>query len=143
MKATTLLLSQHRRIQALVEAAAKCIERREEHTFALVEAVAAQIATEEDILYPVVERELALDVSVHREAHVRARLAMFRLATASKDAFEHDLYHLDRILRDHVLAESALVRALEAKMSNGSLIRLGQRMHDFHQRLRAVSERAA
>jgi hypothetical protein len=137
MKATTLLLSQHRHIQTLVDeaSAAKSREPPDERTFALVEAVAAHLAIEEGVLYPIVERELALDVTAHRDAHVRARLAMFRLATTSSDGFEHDLAILDRVLRDHALAESAIIRALESKMSDGGLIRLGQKMSEFHRRL--------
>ena len=136
MKATTLLLFQHRRIQTLVDAAAKSRDARDEHTLALTDAVTAHLATEEAVLYPVVEREMALDMSLHRAAHVRARLALFRLATASSEGFAEDLAHLDRVMREHALSSSALVRALEDHMSDAGLIRLGQRMNDFERRLR-------
>ena len=131
MKATTLLLSHHHRIQNLIESAAKDLEAREEQTLALLQAVSWQIATEERVLYPVVERELALDTSSHRKAHVRARLALFRLATTSASAFDEHLAGLDRVLRAHALAESEIVRALEDRMSEAGLIRLGQRMNEF------------
>jgi hypothetical protein len=127
MKATTLLLSRQQRIQALVRAAT----RSDEHALALLEAVATQIAVEEGILYPVAERELAVDTSVHRGGHVRVRLALFRLATAPKAAFEKYLAHLDQVLRDHALAESAIVRALEDRMTDAGLVRLGHEMIEF------------
>jgi hypothetical protein len=138
MKATTLLLFQHRRIQTLV-AAAKKRGAYGEHAILLVEAVAEQIAATEGVLYPVVERDLALDVSAHKDAHRRARNALARLATTSGVEFREELARLDLILREHALAESAIVRALEDRMSDGSLIHLGLRMSEFQQGLRRRS----
>jgi hypothetical protein len=100
-----------------------------------MEAVATHIATAEGVIYPVVERDLALDVSPQRDGHVRARLALFRLATTSEEAFPRHLAWLDRVLREHALAESAIVRAMEESLSPAALIRLGERMTEFQMRL--------
>ena len=137
MKVTTLLLSQHRRIQNLVAhtASAEDAAAREANALALVQAVSCHIATEERVVYPVVERELALDTTAHRSRHVRARLALFRLATTSPAAFEEHLAGLDQVMREHALAESAIVRALESHLSDAGLNYLGERVHEFRQKM--------
>jgi hypothetical protein len=139
MKATTLVLSQHRRIQKLVDAAAYDAAKRDVRTHALIEAIVTHLATEETILYPEIERTLALDLREHRAGHVRARLALFRVATSPTrtDAFCTHLSRLDHVLRDHALRESGTVRTLEDSMSDGVLRRIGKKMVEFQRALTA------
>lgn len=137
MKATTLLLAHHRTIQELVSAAIADAEAREKRTSDLVEAIVAHIATEETVLYPTVERELAVDLRALRASHVKTRLALFRVVTAATHSVEFASYlaTLDMAMREHALGESQLVRTLEDQMSDTGLHRLGEKMQEFESSL--------
>jgi hypothetical protein len=137
MKATTLLLAQHHRIQKLVDRAALDARARDERTAELLEAVVTYLSTEETVLCPTLERELELDLREHRAAHVRARLALFRVATAPthSEGFISHLSWLDRVLHDLALIESGVVRSLEEALDEQTLRGLGARMLEFQRAL--------
>jgi hypothetical protein len=144
MKATTLLLSQHHRIQRLIDLALSDGNARDIRTSAVIEAVLIHLETEEIVFFPAIERQLSLDLREHRQAHVRARLALFRLATAPTegDQLEDCIGSLRGIFRDHALRESQIVRVLEESLSDTGLRALGEAMQAFQDTSRDLKERA-
>jgi hypothetical protein len=139
IKATTLLLARHRRIQKLVDVAACEPSKRDDATNDLIEAIITHLATVETVLYPEIERELLLDMREHWAALVHARLALFRVATASPhtESYVSHLSWLDRVMRDHALREGGVVRILEDAMSEAKLQWIGARMVEFERALAA------
>jgi iron-sulfur cluster repair protein YtfE (RIC family) len=135
MKATTLLLKQHRKLEGIVDALATQTHLRNPLLLELAEELMAHIAIKKTILYPCAQRALDASLRQHHASLDRARAALRLLATPGQDArsFPERLDALKDVVHAHiVLQEETLFPAVERVTDAYSLGRLGERMEAFH-----------
>ncbi|HEY8040692.1 MAG TPA: hypothetical protein VIF15_12895 [Polyangiaceae bacterium] len=110
MRTATLIVRQQRHIHGLLQTMHESPSTREEGLLDAVDAVTAMLLLEDVVL-----RSGLVDpgqVARHQDAHTRARLALFRIATAAvhSAAFCSHLLELDHLFGERV---GDLARAVE------------------------------
>ncbi len=105
---------------------ARATARRDDALLALLDAAMAQLAVEGAALRALAERGFA-ETREHLDAHGRARLALFRMATSPSDsgAIATALEELRDAFADR---PRALVDALAANLDSQELARLAEEM---------------
>lgn len=135
MKATTLLLKQHRKLEGIVDALETQTHLRNPLLLELAEELMAHIAIEKTLFYPCAQRALDASLRQHHAALDRARVALRSLAEPGLGAalFDEKVAVMKAVLREHVtLQEESLIPAMERVSDAYSLSRLGDRMALFH-----------
>lgn len=139
MRATALLVRQHRKIEGLVQALDGDLPfepgQRRVVLLSLVDELIAHMAVEQRIFYPCAERAVDADLSRNRDTHRRARATLLRLANPHLDDvhFSEEVARLKAILEEHfTLEDNALFVAIEQVADSYALDRLGERMSAFH-----------
>lgn len=101
MKTSTLLVEQQQRLVSLLAFVTENVATRLARTPEVIDAAMAQLAMEEAALD---ERRVAasIDADRHRAAHLRARLALFRVAASPTDSagFLRSIHEIAEIFRD-------------------------------------------
>jgi hemerythrin-like domain-containing protein len=139
MKATALLVRQHRKIEQLIDALTsnepEAAPERRATLLALVDELIAHMAVEQRVFYPCAQRALDEDLTRNRDTHRRARATLLRLADPLVDdaGFADEVARLKAIVEEHVaLEERALFVAIEQIADPYALESLGDRIHAFH-----------
>jgi hemerythrin-like domain-containing protein len=131
MKATSLLETQHRKVEALF----KKLEGGRSDAQAVLEELsanlAAHMAIEQDLFYPAIKQVDEDLVNESYEEHSLAELALKRLLAtdADDDAFQARVVALKELIEHHVEEEEEeLFPKVEKKVKAESLEELGKRM---------------
>ena len=131
MKATSLLESQHRKVEALFK---KLESGRSDPTTVLEElanSLAAHMAIEQEIFYPRVKEVEADLVNESFEEHAVAELALKRLLMTDheEEAFQARLTTLQELIEHHVQEEEQeLFPKVEKALEEDDLAQLGKQM---------------
>jgi hypothetical protein len=127
MTATSTIARHHRTLLELLQPAH--VMRQDDRLIAVLDAAMAQLAVEGAALRALAEHA-GVDTQEHFDAHGRARLALFRMATSPSDSttIAHALDELRAafVERPHSLA-GALVEHLDAQ----TLAELGEEMESL------------
>jgi len=132
MKATDLLLRQHRDIEALLErlhAAGQGDETRVRHELAA--HLVAHTVIEQEIFYPAVRESLPEEILEAIEEHGLADVELARLLAEKSvdDAFEAKTAVLSEIVSRHIRREeSEILKTAERELGDEHLNMLGERM---------------
>lgn len=131
MKATTLLERQHRKVEAILKKLESGRGDTTELLRELADDLAAHMAIEQDIFYPVVRRIDEDLVAESFEEHAIAELALKRLLSVSptSPSFRARVKALKELVQDHIEEEEeSLFPEVEKKMDADELDTLGKRM---------------
>ncbi|MET0595137.1 MAG: hemerythrin domain-containing protein [Polyangiaceae bacterium] len=133
MKATTLLIRQHRKVEAIFKKLESGKGDAPELLRELADDLAAHMAIEQEIFYPAVRSiEIKEDVVAESfEEHAVAELALKRLLATSPNApsFKAKVVTLKELIEHHVEEEEEeLFPAVERKMKDEQLEELGKQM---------------
>jgi len=133
MKATHLLETQHRQVEAL-------FKRLEEHDSdpqaaleELANSLAAHMTIEQDIFYPAIRRVARELIDESYEEHALAEVALKRLLTTApeEDPFLARLAALRVLILHHVKEEEEeLFPQVEAALDNAALEQLGRSLQE-------------
>lgn len=146
MKATDLLATQHRKVEALFK---KLESGRSDKTVVLEElanALAAHMAIEQELFYPSVKEADSEMVNESFEEHSIAEVALKRLlATAIEDeAFDARVTALKELIEHHVKEEEEeLFPEVEQALSEDTLSQLGKTMKARYEEVFAQGFEAA
>jgi hemerythrin superfamily protein len=145
MKATSLLETQHREVEALFKKLQLDRSDREAELQELANNLAAHMAIEQDIFYPAV-KAVDLDfVEESYEEHSLAEMALKRLRSApDEDAFKARLTALKELIDHHVSEEEMnLFPAVDRALGEKSLLELGELMSARFEAVRQAGFEAA
>jgi hypothetical protein len=133
MKATSILLRRHARVDALLQCVAERPEITEPHLVEVIEEASSYVDLSEEVLYPAVESRLPAALDEERASLERIRLALFDLATCTRSAADlrRGVEIARDALREHALRVGALVRSLEQTLDTASLVQVGLEMTGF------------
>jgi hypothetical protein len=135
VKATTLLVCQHRALADRVSELAINKELRVPQLLRLVGELMAHIAIEGHFFYDDIRAPLAIDLDHNFTLHLRLKNALRQLVHAEADdrAFARALEALQSALAAHVDADEAhLIPAAEERLRPDALESLGARMARFY-----------
>jgi hemerythrin-like domain-containing protein len=135
MKATALLVEQHRTIERLLAGLDVDVRCRRNVLLPLAEEVVAHIVVEQRVFYPCVERVLTFDPRRHLDTHRWARATLLRLQNPQigDAAFSDEVTRLESIIAQHVALEDGALFADVERVVDGYLLeRLGDRVRAFH-----------
>jgi len=138
MKATSLLETQHREVEALFKKLHDGRSDREAELQQLADHLAAHMAIEQDIFYPAVK---AVDMDLVEESyeeHSLAEMALKRLRSApDEEAFRARLTALKELIEHHVSEEEMhLFPMVDRALGEKSLLELGEVMSDRFEAVR-------
>ena len=131
MKATSLLESQHRKVEALFKKLEGGRSDPRPVLEELANSLAAHMAIEQEILYPRVKEVDADLVNESYEEHAVAELALKRLLMTDPDdeAFQARVTTLEELIEHHVEEEEQdLFPKIEKAVEDAELSRLGKAM---------------
>jgi hemerythrin-like domain-containing protein len=131
MKATSLLESQHRKVEALFKKLQSGRSDAEAILEELANSLAGHMAIEQELFYPRVKEVNADLVNESYEEHAVAELALKRLIATSPedDAFAARATVLEELIQHHVEEEeSELFPKVEKAMEEDALNQLGKEM---------------
>jgi hypothetical protein len=127
MTAAATIARHHRTLLELLQPAR--ITRHDDRLIAVLDAAMAQLAVESAALRALAEHA-EVDTQEHFDAHGRARLALFRMATSPSDstAIAHAL---DELRAAFVERPRSLAGALVQHLDAEALARLGEEMESL------------
>jgi hemerythrin-like domain-containing protein len=131
MKATDLLQTQHRTVEALFERLKHGDSDPQSALEELANSLAAHMAIEQDIFYPAIRRVAEELVNESYEEHALAEVALKRLLTTDpeEEAFKARLTALKELIEHHVREEEEeLFPQVEASLETAALEQLGRSM---------------
>lgn len=131
MKATSLLESQHRRVESLLKQLESGIADHETLRDELANHLAAHMAIEQDIFYPAIKRVNDDLVNESYEEHALAEVALKRLLATDPedDEFRARVITLKELLQHHMQEEEEeLFPAVQAVLDKEALEQLGRTM---------------
>jgi iron-sulfur cluster repair protein YtfE (RIC family) len=131
MKATSLLESQHRRVESLLKQLESGIADHEALRDELANHLAAHMAIEQDIFYPAIKRVNDDLVNESYEEHALAEVALKRLLATDPedDEFRARVIALKDLLQHHLQEEEEeLFPAVQRVLGKEALEQLGQTM---------------
>jgi iron-sulfur cluster repair protein YtfE (RIC family) len=131
MKATSLLESQHRRVESLLKQLESGIADHEALRDELANHLAAHMAIEQDIFYPAIKRVNDDLVNESYEEHALAEVALKRLLATDPedDEFRARVIALKDLLQHHLQEEEEeLFPAVQRVLDKEALEQLGQTM---------------
>jgi hypothetical protein len=134
MKATALVLRQHRKIEQRIEALRTDGHRRSRCLADLVDDMTSHFAVESSLLYPAAQLALGLKLREERELHLRTKERLLALAAAppSGPAFAERVRELREAFHQHVArVEGELLPALTQALGEAELQDLGEDMEGF------------
>jgi iron-sulfur cluster repair protein YtfE (RIC family) len=132
MKATSLLESQHRKVEMLFEKLESGRSNREKLLEELANNLAAHMAIEQDIFYPAIKEVDAEVVAESYEEHSLAEVALKRLRAApDEEQFKARLTALKELIEHHVSEEEEeLFPAVESALGDEMLEKLATKMEE-------------
>jgi hemerythrin-like domain-containing protein len=131
MKATSLLESQHRRVESLLKQLESGVADHETLRDELANHLAAHMAIEQDIFYPAIKRVNDDLVNESYEEHALAEVALKRLLATDPedDEFRPRVIALKELIQHHVQEEEEeLFPAVQAALDKETLEQLGRTM---------------
>ena len=129
MKATSLLESQHRKVEALFKKLESGRSEPEPLLEDLANSLAAHMAIEQDIFYPAIKEVDEEVVNESYEEHSLAEVALKRLLAADEETFQAKLTALKELIEHHVTEEEEeLFPEVEKTLEEGMLDQLGKAM---------------
>ena len=127
MTAAATIARHHRALLELLQPAR--VTRHDDRLLAVLDAAMAQLAVEAAALRALADHGV-VDTRVHLDAHGRARLALFRMATAPSDSTTM-AHALDELRDAFVERPRSLTGALLEHLDAGALARLGEEMESL------------
>lgn len=129
MKATSLLESQHRKVEALFKKLESGRAEPEPLLEDLASSLAAHMAIEQDIFYPAVKEVDEEVINESYEEHSLAEVALKRLLAADEESFKARLTALKELVEHHVTEEEEeLFPEVENTLDEDMLNQLGKTM---------------
>lgn len=129
MKATSLLESQHRKVEALFKKLESGRSDPEPVLEELANSLAAHMAIEQDIFYPAIKEVDEDVVNESYEEHSLAEVALKRLLAADEETFTAKLTALKELIEHHVKEEEEeLFPEVEKTIDEDMLAQLGKAM---------------